>query len=410
MIEMLSQALEKALSQPPAEAGMRLKSSRQLAKLLGTDHMTVQRAYDRLIADGILAQRHGSGTYLRKVTRLPGAEAMLARVKVGDKCFSANELFARPSRENSRRQMPVQQQQLHLEFWGHVKPREQHPVAKSSRSILDGIVARARQTGHRITLHDFLSDLGQADVLEELRQRLRRTPGDGYIVESHQAHFFQQAFGRDLPPCVYIFTGKAMADCEPIIRLDQDEALVRGLRLLAGQGAQRIGLFGLGQTWRTEQEQHLYAATLADLGLTYRAAEFPLLHDSESIRAAVARLFSSSAPPEAVYCADDVLLHDLIPAFAAKGIRPGRNLALITMANVGNPLPRGYNWSRLEFSPVQVGRLVVDSLVQDIQTAGEELCSFSHQAAWKPGDTHRSQVAPSAVSNEIQPAPRFAGC
>jgi hypothetical protein len=71
------------------------------------------------------------------------------------------------------------------------------------------------------------------------------------------------------------------------------------------------------------------------------------------------------------------------------GIAPGADLAVITLAARGNPLPEGFKWSRMEFNPFQVGRVAVDCLLQEIQTAGEELCSFAHLAVWRPGETHR---------------------
>jgi len=44
--------------------GDRLPSVRELARQLAVNHNTIQRAYERLTAEGVLELRHGDGTYV----------------------------------------------------------------------------------------------------------------------------------------------------------------------------------------------------------------------------------------------------------------------------------------------------------------------------------------------------------
>lgn len=71
------------------------------------------------------------------------------------------------------------------------------------------------------------------------------------------------------------------------------------------------------------------------------------------------------------------------------GYEPGQNLALVSHANHRSALPGGYQWSRMEFDPYMVGRLTAQSLVREVESAGDDLVSFTHNAAWRVGTTHR---------------------
>jgi GntR family transcriptional regulator len=48
----------------PLRVGERLPAERDLAKRMGVARMTIRRAVDRLVADGVVERRHGSGTYV----------------------------------------------------------------------------------------------------------------------------------------------------------------------------------------------------------------------------------------------------------------------------------------------------------------------------------------------------------
>jgi GntR family transcriptional regulator/MocR family aminotransferase len=54
---------------------MRLPSTRELARQLGLTRFTVDDAYSRLVAEGYLEARHGSGTYVTERVRLPNVAA-----------------------------------------------------------------------------------------------------------------------------------------------------------------------------------------------------------------------------------------------------------------------------------------------------------------------------------------------
>lgn len=62
--EQLVRALRSAIKSGRFPRGMKLSPSRELAKRLGTSRNTVTMAYDRLLSDGWLYARVGSGTFV----------------------------------------------------------------------------------------------------------------------------------------------------------------------------------------------------------------------------------------------------------------------------------------------------------------------------------------------------------
>lgn len=65
----LYRALREAMSQGRAAAGERLPSTRSLARDLGVSRASVATAYERLVAEGYLESRTGSGTYVTAEAR-----------------------------------------------------------------------------------------------------------------------------------------------------------------------------------------------------------------------------------------------------------------------------------------------------------------------------------------------------
>ena len=72
MYELLAAAIEYQLSQPPAHAGMRLKTVRELARMVGVSHEWMNKSLGGLVERGILVRKHGSGVYVRKVPPADG--------------------------------------------------------------------------------------------------------------------------------------------------------------------------------------------------------------------------------------------------------------------------------------------------------------------------------------------------
>ncbi len=376
----MSVILEALLASPPSSAGKRLRSERDLAALVGLDRMKVQKAFDLLVAKGVLLRRHGSGTYVRKVPRVAAAPASIS---VGDYALSPEQLFAAVVEKPLRWQIH-RQRKLNL----GVLPNLQWQSA-SNLSVFEGIRNRIRQEGHlmkslKLPLHTDVASHGK------LVRKLHRSACDGYLLWSSYAGMLDQAFPEGKPPVVFIGAKERATDlqCSPLVRINLEDAILRGLHILAEEGYRKIGFIGFQSIERDcESDRVIYRETMKKLGMAYRACEFCPLDDTV-VRTKMRKMFGGGNRPEAVYVADDIVLHHVATAWSEMGISPGENLGVVTLANHGNPLPSGCRWSTLEFNPFQVGRMAVDSLLQEIETAGEMICSFEHLATWRPGTTH----------------------
>ena len=76
------------------EPGTRLPAVRQLAADLGVNRITVENAYAELAADGLVAARVGSGTYVLEPWSFPGPE------------------------EGAEKPWPLWQQEVQVPSWG----------------------------------------------------------------------------------------------------------------------------------------------------------------------------------------------------------------------------------------------------------------------------------------------------
>lgn len=71
LVDQLYDGVRTAIAQGTLEPGARLPSTRELARQLGLTRFTVDDAYARLVAEGYLDARHGSGTYVAERVRMP---------------------------------------------------------------------------------------------------------------------------------------------------------------------------------------------------------------------------------------------------------------------------------------------------------------------------------------------------
>ena len=370
LTKQLQVEIEYQLSQPPSQAGRRLKTVRELARIIGTSHFTVYRSLLDLVERGVLTRKPGSGIYVRKVPSSvspppPGNGASLLK---------SESIFAEDPPQ-TRKRAKVEAARLLIDLWW-----ETRAPSKSAQLLQRGIIDQAREQGHRLRLRKLNVESNGAP------SHAVPTPGcDGNIVLVNVAEAVHRIIPANRPPTVYLWVGNASPDYQPLVEIDMDSALERAVCLLAREGHERIAILG----WNSEKSrmQRVYDRTLQELGQGYRRAEYSDLVEENDV-AAVRRLFSGADAPQALYVTDDIKTHHILPVLRSLGREPGRNLAMITHANYGSPLPAGIEWSRLEFDPYSVGRLAMQSLVRDIESSGDDLLSFSHRAAWRPGKTH----------------------
>ncbi len=250
---------------------------------------------------------------------------------------------------------------------------------------------RVERAGHGLSRNSICGADGIIPKIAELTQRLKDDPSDGYLVSVLSADIFLQALGKVHTPVVFFSESSCGIRHEPVVMLDSLEAVGRGVHLLAGQGYQRIGFIGLDYFDRpgesSDSLRKAYERAVIDAGLDYQASEFTKADVQESI-AACRRFLARPESPQAIIVANDTVLNGLAEVLIADGIVPGRDLGVITLSNVCSRLPKGIEWSRLEFNVEGLGEVVVNTLLGLLQTAGLRANSSAIFARWKPGRTH----------------------
>ncbi len=376
--------LQYELARQPAASGHRLINERQLADLLGANRMTIRRSLNELEEQGILVRRHGSGTYLRKVPVAPPCPSDYTPMR--QSLFVTEQATDQPTRlapDPSR-------QQLTLGLWG-----DMHCTTPANRMLLAGIENRTRELNHKLQTYAMEYEADGLTPIEHIVDELKANPCDGYIVNSGMVDRFLKAYhkvwGQAHPPLVQVWPGTILPTFEPLIQADTQQAVERGTNYLIEQGYQRIQLLTMmshiGPTARNELG-YRFAMTNAGLEPMHTVKLQSIMHLSCQWEPVLARLLDEKHRPEAVIMASEMPLAVLARLMKERGLKPGRDMGVLTIANEDIALPKGEDWSRMVFDLRMVGHMAVTSLVDVIVTAGQKLCSFAHQGYWAPGKTH----------------------
>ncbi len=388
----LTSVLRAMLSRPPVVTGVRLRSERELAEILKVGRKRVRVLLEDLVAEGVLVRRHGSGTYVRRVPirsiddLISDAESLPQKWALRPESIIAPD-DGRPT-DVTRLKPAPHQRRLRLEIWSGF-----HKTSPTNRTILNAMLDRAEQVGHDLSVHSIIRQADQPLQEDELVQRLQAQPGDGYLVSAFLGPLFRRAFrkafGSTQPSAVYVAPGSAPVDCEPLIRIDTDEAIVRALSIFKSEGYERIGILTVKNPMRGAMtEEAFYNWNCGLIGQTYRAvAEEP--RTVEGGYHGTLQLLDQADRPDAIYVSNDELLPGVLAALKERGVEPGADIGVITLSTTSDALPTDYRWSQLQFDPQIVGHDAVDAILRLIQTAGRRLNSQSYLARWIPGQTHR---------------------
>lgn len=349
---------------------MRLRSQRVLAEQWGVDRNRVRAAFAELVATGILAQRHGSGTFVR---RIPASVP-----DVDTRGFTAEDVFD---------ELPLPKRRALSPRLGALRltvVADLHWPAPSRRLLNEALRRQASELGHHLDLAGVSSAAGawmRGDALEAAVPAER----DAYLVHDDAADLVAPLLERRGRPCV-VFDALDTARHQPAVLSQLDEAAERAVGLLRAAGWRNVGLLSYAGSRNLDLEQFRYRRGLQRLAPRRSARMDVATLAAASIRAATRRLLAAGV--DALYVADDNLFPEVVRALSAAKRTPGRDVGLVTMSTRGCALPAGPAWSRMVFDPAQFAQRTLHVLLASLQRADSPCGNVALLLAWEPGDTH----------------------
>ncbi len=374
----LAEKLLHGLQAEASSLGMRLKPESELAAALGVKLRTLRLALRELERDGIVIRRRGSGTYLRRLPEATvestQAEAMV-RQAIGGSLFAENQNPEVGSRVLASQDV----KNFVFELWGNL-----HCTTSCNQAILSSISAELSHHGHRLSVHSLGKPGGE----------LALNPGtvgkdcDGYIVAAGWAEYFETLLEKEHAPILYFHPGSLThVERDPMVLIDTAEAVRRAINDFIKRGIRKVGVLGLlgsGRDPDAELDAYHFAMSRADLD--YRWVHQCNEELSEVIDA-VLEMLESPDRPDALYVTDNVLLPGVAQALRAAKVIPGKDIAIITHNNKGEVLPRGYDWSSLEFNLDVFGRLIARQMLAIVEDGKSVEASLAIHPVWHPGIT-----------------------
>jgi DNA-binding LacI/PurR family transcriptional regulator/biotin operon repressor len=371
----ISSVLECALSRPPSAVGLRLLPEENLADVFNVSRWQIRKSIDSLVQRGFLVRRKGSGTYVRMVPDIDKQrEKVLSLIPVPTK-----DLFSASSKYHASRYEPTQEQKrLYLELWTDLTWSN-----RSHQFIMANIVDGVNQANHRITIHSAAEGRNQYISVDKLRNTLRDSVCDGYIVIDWFAERFLEALGPKRVPYVF-FGGSQIVTRQPIVMIDNYEAIRRSINIFHREGFSRIGMIGI--IYQNDLVR-IYEQEMRSLNLEPKWGVVTDLGIGDMMQS-ITKMLSSPSIPEALYIADENLLECVKEMMLSKNIIPGKDIAIITQSTRGNNLPPGYDWSCMEIDLQVYGHMIIDNLLNMIQRADAKSVNHALLANWIPGKTH----------------------
>jgi len=378
--------IESALRQTPSVVGRRLRSEEDLAALFSVGRWSLRSAMDRLVDEGILVRRKGSGTYVRKMPE--GPKAGETKIVPADP-FLAKKLFADTHEAFScapaSLQLPQNKSGLLLSVWSGMHYFD----TPSNLMILGGISQRVSQTRNSLQLNTMLEHPNVPHVLlplPEVARRLRENPCDGYLVAASWAEIFEQALEGRKAPVLYFIDVTYRLSKYPLVMVDTYGEFQTAVTILAEQGYRRIALLGLSSWLNDEaQRQEIYDAAIKKAGLDYHQCFFVCLGECLNY---LKKVLTQPNRPDAIYVQDDHLMSEVSGALTIAGLEPGKDIGIIVQNVAGRPLPGHCEWSEIDFDLDYFSERLVDDILKMIHSANTKPYTTGIHGIWKPQKTH----------------------
>lgn len=286
----LANSLRQDLASGRFRPGDAFASEHDLARRRKLSRVTVRKASDLLIGEGLLERRAGKGLFVRQPTLRATA---IIQVVCGN-----------------------------LE-WA--------PSLQATRAIQEA----ARPHGFQVQIYDAHGNM--TEDLDAIRN-LPGTPARGAIIFGlHSVAFAEAVYGLKVSgfPCVLI--DQRLADLDvPSVMADNHAGGYLAGQALAGQGHQRIAFIGDLEADTVQQRLAGMRDAIGDAGLPFNRS---LLKDvssadrlanwSDHVDRQVRDLFAGQAPPTAIFASCDAIARDVYAALGRLGLMVPHDVSVV---------------------------------------------------------------------------------
>lgn len=398
-------ALRQTLSHQPSQVGMRLQSEEKLASELKIGRRQIRDAINKLVDDGVLVRQRGSGTFVRQLPKPP------ADIPQAPNLLKAQVLFASDGHRNinasrERHNSAIANKQvLHIGLWG-----DMHCSTETNLVGIQGILEATQQAGHRLSLHSMIQSANVGFSPRELADEMQRHPCDAYLITGLWGELFEEAAAvaqiPDSRPRVYVGARSLDESLEPMVSPDLIQTTYRAMSIFYKQGLRRLTTLihdniaahvvrEIQAVVKNFQDEH--SDCTCDL-----VSETPSFAGGMKAVRALYEDKEDSQMPEGLFVFDSRMIEGVAETLHLLNMKPGRETGLILLANRGVKVIDLYDWSKLEMDIIQVGRLAVQCLLQQLSEHDQQPCSLLMRPRWVPGKTHTCTRTQTEIDDDHQ--------
>ncbi|MAX24796.1 MAG: hypothetical protein CMJ19_09860 [Phycisphaeraceae bacterium] len=389
--DQLSLALRQTLSHSPSQVGMRLQSEEKLASELGIGRRQVREAINQLVDDGVLIRQRGSGTFVRQLPKPPSGSGNLpGRNLAADILFASDGHRSVNALRERHNAAIANKQVLHFGLWG-----DMHCSTETNQVTIHGIVEATQTAGHRLSLHSMISGPDNGMPAQTVAEELLRHPCDGYLITGVWSDLFEEAaklakLSPDIPR-VYVGGGRSSDIFEPAICPDLSQITHRALEQFHNQGMDRLAVL-LHANIAQPTLDLLFESIKRFEKLTGCGCQIVVPPPSfAGGMKAIKQLFADTPAnerPQGIFVFDNRVLEGVTETLHMLDLQAGQDVGIIVLSHRGIELTDHYEWSRLEIDIIQMGRLAVQILLQQLSEPDQYPCSLMIHPRWIAAQTH----------------------
>ncbi len=345
------------------QVGDRIFPERRIAKELSVSRVTVRLALRGLIRQGVIEQRRGSGTYLlRKPEDIVVNDVMAAARPRAGGPGAGGRAF--------RGKRIVTQRLYRFAFF-----HDQSATDLVTLANMGGIMDYTKRRGHELVIGAARLP-GTPWQHSDFSREVYHPNADGIILSS--ILFPQDLLGlKKIPvPMVFLSSAGLPAKLPNSVSFDFAGACHQAVEALARAGHRRIAVlekrFGEITPRLAHECDYLRQELKLDM-LLHLFGDDPL-----------AQMPGGPDAVHALYVSDDVYCVEMCHQLAARGLRIGRDITLISLANRGieRGLPRAVG--RMEFDTPGIGRMAAHTLEYLLDEGPIQLPPISLGACYVP--------------------------